>query len=65
MTAAGGAGEHRDAIASRLRELGVPVDPDELAELADAYPALLGWMKIAAELGHLEGAPGEDSGRAP
>lgn len=62
MTAAGGAAEHRDAIASRLRELGVPVEPDELAELADAYPALLGWMKIAAQLGHPEAAPDEDPG---
>ena len=43
--------EHQETIARRLEELGVATAPDEVAEIATAYGALLAWMRIAEELG--------------
>ena len=37
-------------LTSRLEELGVSIAPDQVQELADAYPALLAWIRIAHEL---------------
>lgn len=46
-----GSGQENDeALARRLEELGVSTSPDAVRELADAYPALLAWMRIAQEL---------------
>ena len=42
--------ENERALTSRLEELGVSIAPDQVQELADAYPALLAWMRIAQEL---------------
>jgi hypothetical protein len=42
--------EPEDAIRRRLEELGVRTSPEELAELASAYPALLAWIRMAEEL---------------
>jgi hypothetical protein len=42
--------EDNEALTRRLEELGVSIAPDQVQELADAYPALLAWMRIAQEL---------------
>jgi hypothetical protein len=42
--------EDNEALTRRLEELGVSIAPDQVQELADAYPALLAWMRIAREL---------------
>ncbi len=42
--------ENGGALAGRLEELGVSIAPDQVEELAAAYPALLAWMRIAEEL---------------
>jgi hypothetical protein len=42
--------ENERALTKRLEELGVSIDPGRLEELAEAYPALLAWMRIAKEL---------------
>jgi hypothetical protein len=42
--------ENEGALTRRLDELGVSIAPDQLEELANAYPALLAWMRIAREL---------------
>jgi hypothetical protein len=42
--------EDNEALTTRLEELGVVIAPDQVQELADAYPALLAWMRIAQEL---------------
>lgn len=42
--------EDERALTRRLEELGVSIDPDQVEELAEAYPALLEWMRIAQEL---------------
>jgi hypothetical protein len=42
--------EDEEALTNRLEELGVSTAPDQVQELADAYPALLAWMRIAQEL---------------
>ena len=42
--------ENERALTKRLDELGVSIDPGQVEELADAYPALLAWMRIAQEL---------------
>lgn len=39
-----------DTIARRLEELGVTTQPDEVQEIATAYPALVAWMRMAEEL---------------
>ncbi len=49
--AAGAAESHRQVINARLQELQVQTAPDEVDELADAYPALLSWMRLAEKLG--------------
>lgn len=43
--------ENSETLAARLEELGVSIAPDQVEELAAAYPALLAWMRIAEELG--------------
>jgi hypothetical protein len=42
--------ENERALIQRLDELGVSIDPGRLEELAEAYPALFAWMRIAQEL---------------
>jgi hypothetical protein len=42
--------EDDGALTERLKELGVSIAPDQVQELADAYPALLAWIRIAQEL---------------
>ena len=42
--------EDEQALTKRLDELGVSIDSDQVPELAEAYPALLEWMRIAREL---------------
>jgi hypothetical protein len=42
--------ENGEVLAGRLEELGVSIAPDQVEELAAAYPALLAWMRIAEEL---------------
>jgi hypothetical protein len=42
--------ENKAALAGRLEELGVGIAPDQVEELAAAYPALVAWMRIAEEL---------------
>ena len=42
--------ENGGALAARLEALGVSIAPDQVEELAAAYPALLAWMRIAEEL---------------
>jgi len=42
--------EPEDAIRRRLEEVGVRTSPEELSELASAYPALVAWMRMAEEL---------------
>ena len=42
--------EPEDTIGRRLAELGVRISPEELSELASAYPALVAWMRMAEEL---------------
>ena len=39
-----------ETIRLRLEELGVATSPEELQELASAYPALVAWMRMAEEL---------------
>ena len=39
-----------EEIGRRLEELGVRISPEELRELASAYPALVAWMRMAEEL---------------
>jgi len=39
-----------EEIRRRLEELGVRTPPEELVELASAYPALVAWMRMAEEL---------------
>jgi hypothetical protein len=39
-----------EEIGRRLEELGVRISPEELRELASAYPALVAWMRLAEEL---------------
>ena len=39
-----------EEIRRRLEELGVRTSPEELRELASAYPALVAWMRMAEEL---------------
>ena len=41
--------EPEESIRRRLEELGVGVSPEELREIASAYPALLAWMGMAEE----------------
>jgi DNA polymerase III delta subunit len=42
--------ENDRALVERLDELGVSIEPDAVEELAEAYPALVEWMRIAQEL---------------
>lgn len=42
--------ENERALTQRLDELGVSIEPDALEELAEAYAALVEWMRIAEEL---------------
>jgi hypothetical protein len=42
--------EPEESIRARLDELGVRTSPEELSELASAYPALVAWMRMAEEL---------------
>lgn len=49
--------ENGGALAARLEELGVSIAPDQMEELAAAYPALLAWMRIADELADEPGRP--------
>ena len=42
--------ENERALITRLDELGVSIESDQVEELADAYPALVEWMRIAEEL---------------
>ena len=42
--------EDERALVKMLDELGVSIEPDAVEELADAYPALVEWMRIAEEL---------------
>jgi len=42
--------DNERTLTKRLDELGVSIDPGQIEELADAYPALLAWMRIAQEL---------------
>lgn len=42
--------ENERALIKRLDELGVRIEPDAVEELAEAYPALVEWMRIAREL---------------
>lgn len=37
-------------LRQRLEEFGVRTTPDELQELATAYPALVAWMRMVEEL---------------
>lgn len=37
-------------LRQRLEELGVRTTPEELKELASAYPALVAWMRMVEEL---------------
>jgi hypothetical protein len=39
-----------EPLTSRLEKLGVSTPPDQVEELASAYPALLAWIRIAHEL---------------
>ena len=39
-----------DEIGRQLEELDVRTSPEELQELASAYPALVAWMRMAEEL---------------
>jgi hypothetical protein len=42
--------DNERALTKRLDELGVSIDPGQVEELADAYPALVAWMRIAEDL---------------
>ena len=42
--------DNERALIKRLDELGVSIEPDAVEELAEAYPALVEWMRIAEEL---------------
>lgn len=42
-------------LRQRLEELGVQITPEELKELASAYPALVAWMRMVEELALDEG----------
>ncbi len=42
--------EIEEEIGRRLEELGLRTSPEELRELASAYPALVAWMGMAEEL---------------
>jgi hypothetical protein len=39
-----------EEIGRRLEELGLRTSPEELQELASAYPELVAWMRMAEEL---------------
>jgi hypothetical protein len=43
-----------EALARRLEDLGVRASPEEIRELASAYPALVAWMRMVEELARLE-----------
>ena len=53
--------ESESTLDSRLEKLGVTTAPDELEELAAAYPALLAWMRIAQQLADEPAAPGGET----
>ncbi len=42
--------EIEEEIGRRLDDLGLRTSPEELRELASAYPALVAWMRMADEL---------------
>lgn len=42
--------DEREAIAKKLDEMCVSVTPDQLEELAIAFPALKSWMRLVEEL---------------
>ena len=46
--------EIEEEIGRRLDDLGLRTSPEELRELASAYPALVAWMRMADELAHGE-----------
>lgn len=47
--------DDEERLAQRLEELGVRTSPDELRELATAYPALVAWMRMVEDLARGEG----------